>query len=318
MLIQTARDRWRWQLIKPSYWPLWLGIGLLFLLVQLPYPWLQSLGKLLGRWSIHWAKRRVHIARCNLQLCFPEYSSWQIEQRLIATFESVGMGLLESGMAWFWSDRRVRRWSHLQGLEIIHQLQQSQRNILLVSMHFCTMELCARILGLQCPAVGVYMPHKYPLLEWLQVWGRLRSNKALVDRRSLKAMVRQLKQGEILWYAPDHDYGPRTSAFTPFFAVDKAATTLGTHFLWRQSQAAIMLVIPKRLPQGKGYTVQLLPPLNVAANCEPIELARQLNQKMEQAILQVPEQYLWLHRRFKTRPAGEPSLYHSRNQKRKD
>jgi len=129
-------------------------------------------------------------------------------------------------------------------------------------------------------------------------------------------MVRQLKQGEILWYAPDHDYGPRNSAFIPFFVVSPAVTTVGTHFLWQQAaKPAIVLMTPLRHPQGGSYAVQLHPPLTLSLPNNAVAMACQLNQASETEILRAPEQYLWLHRRFKTRPPGEqspPSLEHKR------
>ncbi|SPX63980.1 Lipid A biosynthesis lauroyl acyltransferase [Leclercia adecarboxylata] len=93
---------------------------------------------------------------------------------------------------------------------------------------------------MQAPGIGVYRPNDNPVIDWLQTWGRMRSNKSMIDRKDLKGMIRALKSGEVIWYAPDHDYGPGASVFVPFFAVDEAATTTGTWTLARLSQAAIV------------------------------------------------------------------------------
>lgn len=308
-MIQITRSQWRWQLLKPRYWALWLGIGLLWLLVQLPYPLLYRLGRRLGRCSMRFAHRRVHIARCNLQHCFPTLTLQQQQQLLMDSFESAGLGVIECGMAWFWSNRRINQWCTLSGTEAISKLQQIQRGILLIGIHFFSLELGARVFGLQFPGIGVYRPHNNPLLEWLQVRGRLRSNKALINRKNIKGMVKQLKQGAVLWYAPDHDYGPNNSLFVPFFAVQQAATTLGTHFLVRHANPAVVLFTPLRRSEGQGYSVMLQPPLATPLPADPVAATTLMNQAIETEILRAPGQYMWLHRRFKTRPVGDPSFY---------
>ncbi|WP_253306620.1 LpxL/LpxP family Kdo(2)-lipid IV(A) lauroyl/palmitoleoyl acyltransferase [unidentified bacterial endosymbiont] len=307
--MQITGSQWRWQLLKPRYWGLWLGIGLLWLLVQLPYPLLYRLGRRLGRCSMRFAHRRLHITRCNLQQCFPNLTLQQQQQLLIDSFESAGLGVIECGMAWFWSNRRINQWCTLSGTDAISNLQQIQQGILLIGIHFFSLELGARVFGLRFPGIGVYRPHNNPLLEWLQVRGRLRSNKALINRKNIKGMVKQLKRGAILWYAPDHDYGPNNSVFVPFFAVKQAATTLGTHFLVRHANPAVVLFTPLRHPEGQGYSVMLQPPLATPLPADPVAATTLMNQAIETEILRAPGQYMWLHRRFKTRPVGEPCVY---------
>ena len=122
-------------------------------------------------------------------------------------------------------------------------------------------------------------------------------------------MIRSLKQGDIIWYAPDHDYGPRASVFVPFFAVDKAATTTGTYLLARMGKPAIIPFTPRRLPGGKGYEMIIHPQVADFPLDDEVVAATYMNKVVENEIRQAPEQYMWLHRRFKTRPQGEPSLY---------
>jgi KDO2-lipid IV(A) lauroyltransferase len=296
-------------LLHPRYWPLWLGIGLLYLAVLLPYPVIRYIGRAAGHLAMLFMKRRVHIARRNLALCFPQMSEAERQRMVRQNFESVGMGVLETGMAWFWSDARIRRWSAISGLEPVTELHARKQGILLVGIHFLTLELGARIWGLHTPGVGVYRPNDNPVIDWLQTWGRLRSNKDMIDRKDVKSMIRALKNGEIIWYAPDHDYGPRTSVFVPFFAVDQAATTSGTWTLAKLSGACIVPFVPRRKTDGTGYELFVLEP-----ECQPpLESAETtagwMNQVVERCIMMAPEQYMWLHRRFKTRPPGVPSRY---------
>ncbi|MBH8469691.1 lipid A biosynthesis lauroyl acyltransferase, partial [Klebsiella pneumoniae] len=143
----------------------------------------------------------------------------------------------------------------------------------------------------------------------IQTNGRMRSNKSMIDRKDLKGMIRALKSGEVVWYAPDHDYGPQASVFVPFFAVDEAATTTGTWMLARMSKAAIVPFVPRRMPDGSGYELMMLEP-ELAPPLEDAETtARWMNGVVEKCIMLAPEQYMWLHRRFKTRPEGTPSRY---------
>ena len=296
-------------LLHPRYWLLWMGIGLLWLVVQLPYPVLYRLGNAMGRLAMRLMKRRAKIAYRNLELCFPEMSEAERHQMAIKNFESVGMGVIETGIAWFWPTSRVNRWMDASGLEHIRAVQESGRGVLLIGVHFLTLEMGARMFGIHNPGIGVYRPNDNPVIDLLQTRGRMRSNKDMIDRKDLKGMVRALKNGEIIWYAPDHDYGPRASVFAPLFAVKDAATTSGTWMLAKMSKACVVPFVPRRKPDGKGYELIILPP-----ECNPPlddaeTTATWMNKIVEQCIMMAPEQYMWLHRRFKTRPEGVPSRY---------
>lgn len=296
-------------LLHPRYWLTWIGIGLLYLVVSLPYPLLYHVGTGLGRLSMHFLKRRVQIARRNLELCFPHHTSAQREAMLVKNFESVGMGLLETGMAWFWPDWRVERIFKVSGLENIDKAHADKRGVLLIGIHFLSLELGARIFGMHNPGIGVYRPNDNKLIDWLQTWGRMRSNKSMLDRADLKGIIRALKSGEIIWYAPDHDYGPKSSVFAPLFAIEQAATTVGSHVLVRLAKPAVIPFVPRRLPNGRGYELIILPDEGDMPVDSDLATATYMNKVVEQAILLAPDQYMWLHRRFKTRPPGEPSLY---------
>jgi len=296
-------------LLHPRYWLTWLGIGLLWLIVLLPYPLLRRLGRLLGRIAMRVMKRRARIAYRNLELCFPDMDEKARHALVVKNFESVGMGLIETGMAWFWPDWRIQRWFSVRGLENIKAIQAQKRGILLLGVHFLTLELGARIFGINEPGIGVYRPNDNPLLDWLQTWGRMRSNKSMIDRKDLKGMIKALKKGEVIWYAPDHDYGPRASVFVPFFGVEQAATTTGTWMLAKTSGAAILPFVPRRKADGTGYEMILMepefdPPLDDAETT-----AAWMNKVVERCVMMAPDQYMWLHRRFKTRPEGVPSRY---------
>ncbi len=301
--------RFRASFLHPRYWLTWFGLGVLFLLVQLPYPVLNRLGIWLGRTSMRFLKRRVSITRRNLQLCFPDLPSDQVEARIVSNFESLGMGLLETGMAWFWSDARVKRWFDVSGLYNLKKAQENKKGVLVIGVHFMSLELGGRAMGLCQPMMAMYRPHNNKAMEFVQTWGRMRSNKAMLDRKDLRGMVHALKKGEAVWFAPDQDYGPRGSVFAPLFAVDQAATTSGTFMLARLAKPALVTVVLVRKALGKGYELVIQPELQDYPIDDEMAAAAYMNRVIEKEIMRAPDQYLWLHRRFKTRPAGTPSLY---------
>ncbi|MGY0163359.1 LpxL/LpxP family Kdo(2)-lipid IV(A) lauroyl/palmitoleoyl acyltransferasee [Edwardsiella tarda] len=301
--------QFRRSMLHPRYWLTWFGIGIFYLIMLLPYPWLSRLGKRLGKLSMRFLKQRVQVARRNLELCFPQMAASERERWLEQNFESVGMALIETGMAWFWPDWRIRRWCKVEGDDNMQQALDAGKGILLIGMHFLTLELGARIFGMQNPGVGVYRPNDNPVLDWLQTWGRLRSNKYMIDRRDVKGMIRALKEGEIVWYAPDHDYGPKSSVFVPLFAVEQAATTTGSYILARMSKPTILPFTPVRNADDSGYTLYIQPMIQDFPLDDQYAAASYMNRIVEREIMLAPTQYMWLHRRFKTCPPGMPSRY---------
>jgi len=254
-------------------------------------------------------KRRVAITHRNLELCFPDMDEAQRERKVVGNFESLGMGLLETGMAWFWSDKRVKRWFKATGIHHLKMAQQNHRGVLVIGVHFMSLELGGRAMGLYQPIMAMYRPHNNKAMEWAQTKGRMRSNKAMLDRKDLRGMVRALKRGEAVWFAPDQDYGPRGSVFAPLFAIDQAATTSGTFMLARMANPAMVPVVLIRREKGRGYDLLIQPALEDYPIADELAAAAYMNKVVEKEIMRAPEQYMWLHRRFKTRPLGTPPLY---------
>lgn len=297
--------------LAPKYWGFWLAVGIWRILLLFPYPILRHIGNGLGWLFAHLSigKRRAAITRRNLELCFPDMPENERETLLQENLRSVGMAIIETGMAWFWSDARIKKWSKIEGL---HHLKENQQDgIIFVGVHFLTLELGARIVGLHHPGLGVYRPNDNPLMDWLQTQGRLRSNKDMLDRKDLRGMIKALRQGETIWYAPDHDYGRKNAVFVPFFAVPDACTTTGSYYLLKSSpKSKIIPFAPLRNRDGSGYTVSISPPVDFTDLEDETSIAIRMNHLVEKEILKGVEQYMWLHRRFKTRPnETDPSLY---------
>ena len=295
-------------LLHPRYWLTWLGIGVLWLVVQLPYPVIYRLGCGLGKLALRFMKRRAKIVHRNLELCFPEMSEQERRKMVVKNFESVGMGLMETGMAWFWPDSRVRKWFDVEGLDNLKRAQMQNRGVMVVGVHFMSLELGGRVMGLCQPMMATYRPHNNQLMEWVQTRGRMRSNKAMIGRNNLRGIVGALKKGEAVWFAPDQDYGRKGSSFAPFFAVENVATTNGTYVLSRLSGAAMLTVTMVRKADYSGYRLYITPEME-GYPADENQAAAYMNKIIEKEIMRAPEQYLWIHRRFKTRPVGESSLY---------
>ncbi|PIJ48255.1 lipid A biosynthesis palmitoleoyl acyltransferase [Erwinia sp. OLTSP20] len=296
-------------LLHPRYWFTWFGLGLLWLLTQLPYPLLMRLGAAAGRLSRFFLRRRERITRRNIELCFPGLGESEKERMIAGNFASLGMALAETGIAWFWSDRAVKKLFQVTGLCHLQQARQQKRGVMVIGVHFMSLELGGRISGLCQPMMAMYRPHNNRAMEWAQTKGRMRSNKAMINRHDLRGMVQALKQGEAVWFAPDQDYGPKGSVFAPLFAVEKTATTNGTFVLSRLARPAMLSIVLIRNANNHGYQLIIDPQLENYPLSDEIAAAAYMNKVIESQILRAPEQYLWMHRRFKTRPAGEMSLY---------
>ena len=185
--------------LAPKYWGFWLGVAIWRSLLLLPYPILRHIGNGLG-WlfsKLKVGKRRAAIARRNLELCFPEMPEQEREAILQENLRAVGMAIIETGMAWFWSDARIKRWSKIEGLNYLKE--NAQDGIIFVGVHFLTLELGARIVGLHHPGIGVYRPNDNPVLDWLQIKGRLRSNKDMLNRKDLRGMLKALRKMPYLY-----------------------------------------------------------------------------------------------------------------------
>ena len=312
-LVSAATMKFQLSFLHPKHWGLWMGVGLLWLTTQiLPYRWQLALGKKLGRLLMVVVPSRRKTAHRNLELCFPKMPREERHALLKKNFESTGIAIFELAMAWWWSDTRLNKLLTFKGLEHIEQAQKEGRGVLLFSLHSLTLEIGVRMFGLKSNGLGVYRPHNNPVLEYLQVRGRSRSNKGMIDKYKLKSAIRALRQGEIVWYTTDQDFGRDGAEFVPFFAVKEAATITGSSTMCRISKAKMVAFIATRNDDGSGYTLEIQAPLENFPSGDDRTDAIACNKVIEQGILKAPEQYMWLHRRFKTRPNPEDaSLYES-------
>ncbi|RVT44135.1 LpxL/LpxP family Kdo(2)-lipid IV(A) lauroyl/palmitoleoyl acyltransferase [Rheinheimera sediminis] len=302
--------RFRLSFLHPKHWPLWLGLGLMWILLWLPYPVLMKLGDALGVLLMKTLKSRVKVTRRNLELCFPDMPVAEREALVRQNFKETGKAAFETFMAWWWPEWRVRSLCHFSGYEHIKAVLDQGKGVLLLSGHFLSLEMIGRAFGNTHPSVGFYRPNDNEVMEYFQYHGRVQSNKYLIGKRDVRELINALNSKEVCFYLPDQDYGRTKAEFVPFFAVKETATTTGTLLFANSANCAAVPIHCYRLPDNKGYQVEALPAFdNFPSGDNKADVTR-VNQWLEQGILAHPEQYMWLHRRFKTRPnPDDPSLY---------
>lgn len=283
---------------------------ILYTISWFPYRLQLFMGKMLGRLLFKIGGSRRKVAAKNIELCFPGMPQQERDAMLYRNFENTGIALFETGMGWWWPDWRVKRKCKVVGLEHIEEAQKEGKGILLLAMHYLSAEINCRGIGTGHPMVVFYRPHNNELMEFFQYRGRNRSNKYMLGKKDVKGLLKALKDGEACVYLPDQDYGRNRSLFVPFFAVEETASTTGTLIFARSKNAQSHMLIPTRNEDGSGYTLEITPKLEGFPTNDDVADVTRVNQELEKAIMQKPDQYMWLHRRFKTRPnEDDPSLY---------
>lgn len=296
-------------LIKPRYWPWWLGIALLWCLTRLPYQTQLGVGRQLGRWVYRFAKRRRHIAQTNLKLCFPDLSETQRQQLLYQHFESLGMGMLEMLDAWWLPNKFFQPLWEIHGTAHLQAALDRGKGVILLSAHFHALEVGGRLATLQTVIHAVYRPHEQPVIEYFFKNSREKYAEKAIPRNQVRDMLRSLKQNKTLWLATDQNYGHKNSVFAPFFGLPAATNTAISRFA-QLSGARVIPFFIQRLDHQRGhYQVVFHPPLVNFPSGDNTQDAEQINRLIEKQICRAPEQYWWVHRRFKDRPVGTPEVY---------
>jgi KDO2-lipid IV(A) lauroyltransferase len=293
----------------PRHWPAWIGVGVIWLIARLPFRLLMRLGRLAGRLALHLNPERRRIAATNIALCFPELDPAAQQALVRANLCDVGMMLAEFALGWMGSDRAVAKVPvTVEGLEHLEAARAAGRGVLLVGGHFSHLEFSARLVSSHLRIAGMYRRMDSDVFEFAVLRARLHYADAMFDKDDIRGTVRYLKAGGTLWYAPDQDMRSKDNVFAPFFGVP-AATITATHHLARLSNALVIPFYHRRLPGDAGYAMRLGAPLaDFPSNDAGVDTAR-VNGQIEQMVREAPEQYLWVHKRFKTRPPGEPKLY---------
>lgn len=297
-----------YRLLAPRYWGIWIALGLLRLVVLLPYPAQALIGRGVGRVALRLATSRRQIAERNIELCFPELDPMQHRQLLRRHFESLGMTLIEMALCWWAPDERLEPLFEIEGLEHLRAAQRRGKGVIMLTGHFTTLDLGGRFLTMQAPVTAMYRRNENPLFERAMRRGRERSARRAIPKQDIRGMLRALRQNHAIWYAPDQSHRRRHSAVVPFFSVP-AATNTATAALARMSGARVVPFYSRRLPGDAGYRLVIEPPFDDFPSADAEADTLRINRWLEQRIRSAPEQYLWIHRRFKPFDPDQPDPY---------
>ncbi|MCM2329636.1 MAG: lysophospholipid acyltransferase family protein [Lysobacter sp.] len=283
----------------------WLAVALLWLLHWLPAPVLGSLGRALGRLLYRFGRGRV--TDTNLALCFPDMPEAERKALGLRHFEALGRSAIEMGILWFGSDRRVLDMVPVTGLEHWERIKDGP--IILFAPHFIGLNMGGARMGHQVPgSASIYSRQKNPVLDRLFLKGRRRFGDPLLLSRQdgMRGIVKALREGRMLYFLPDMDFGPRDAIFVPFFGVP-AATVTALPRLAKLGRATVLPVVAWQ--RESGYEAEIFPPWEDYPTGDLEADVRRMNAFIEERVREHPEQYFWAHKRFKTRPPGEPSPY---------
>ena len=298
--------------ISPRYWPLWFGLALLRLSAFLPYAAMRFLSRGVAYLMYMLLPDRKRVAEINIRLCFPELSESEVEAMVRETINSTAMTFFEISLAWWASNKRLKSMVSFEGVENIEAARKNNRGIILLGGHYTTLEISGRLLTYYMPDFHpVYKAARNKLFNTVMVNSREKAINPLLENRNMRKIISVLKKGRSVWYAPDQDFGPENSVFAPFMGI-QTSTLLATSRLAKLSGAAVVPFYSARLNNGK-YIIRFGKSFEDFPSGDDIKDASKINSAIEEHVRQYPEQYLWLHKRFKTRPQGEPNIYENNN-----
>jgi len=292
----------------PKYWLTWIGVALLRLSCLLPYRWQIGLGKRLGRLAHRVGAKRRAIARRNIELCFPELSPEERDELALQHFEALGASLMELALGRWASAEKLTGMTRVEGGHHIKETLDQGYGVMLISAHFTALDVAGHALRQYCPPYDVvYRGFRNPLTTEIVAGTREVTARRVIEKSDLKAMIRSLREGIPVWYAPDQAYHLKQSALLPFFGVP-AMTNIATTTIAKLGRAKAIPFWPRRLPEG-GYEVRVLPPIEGLPSDDAEEDTRKYIALLEEQIRRCPEQYYWVHRKFKNRPPTLPDAY---------
>jgi KDO2-lipid IV(A) lauroyltransferase len=287
----------------------WFGYACMRAVVWLPFSWQLAIGKTLGRLLGRAARSRRRVVERNLRVCFPELDDAERARLVRAHFAALGASIVEMAMGWFGSENAVRSRVSIEGLEHLRAALEKGKGVILSSAHFTTFEFFWPALKPHCPRLcGMYKWQRNPVMNKAMNRGRGRNFERLFAKDQVREMLRSLADNSVVWYASDQSYTGKGSALLPFFG-EPAMTNTALSRIARVSGAVVLPYFCRRLPDDRRYVITIGAPLDgLPSNDERADTLR-LVRLLEDYIRLCPEQYWWIHKRFKSRPAPLPDLY---------
>jgi len=294
--------------LSPVYWPMWLFLLLLRLVILLPLPAIHAIGTAIGRLLYRVGSSRRRVTEINIRQACPDYTDAQVETLCRDTFRSLGISMFEMALAWWARRDYLRSISHITGMEHIGEAQQQERPIIFLTGHFTALDLGGILLALYLPLQAVYKRAHNPLFNHIMDKYRNRHLVRALPNTEIRRVIKELRDGLSTWYAPDQDFAGKDIVYTPFLG-GTASTLTSTARMASMADAVVIPFYPRRLDNSAGYELVILPALEGFPSGDTQADAAAVNHCIEQMVRANPEQYAWFHKRFKNQPDGKPSIY---------
>lgn len=287
----------------------WIVYGWMRGVVLLPFGLQLKLGKGAGRLARRLAPSRRRVVRRNLELCLPELDAGERDRLEVAHFEALGASAMEMAMGWFGPYETIAKRVRVDGREHLDAALAAGRGVILYSAHWTAFEFAFPVLATMCPRLcGMYKLQRNPAMNRIMTAGRARSFDRQFDKDSVREMIRELRGNAVVWYASDQSYTGKGSALLPFFG-EPAMTNTAISRIARVSGAAVLPYWTRRLADDSGYVVEIGTPLPDFPTRDPEADTARLVVLLEDLVRRCPEQYWWVHQRFKRRPESYPDVY---------
>lgn len=309
MPIENPTQPFAWKsFLAPKHWPTWFGLSLLWLISRLPYDTQLSLGRKIGMLAWHILPSRRKVTLTNLTIAFPDMANDERIELAKEAYSNIGMSISENASLWFRpADFYVDRFT-LVGSEHIDAALKKNRGVILLQAHFSLLEMHAALLGPLYPISAVFDPPKNPLFDSFLARQRERYMQSVIDNRQIRRMVKKIKQGEIVWYSPDQSVSRAHGGIETRFFGYPVLTTAGTRRIAAMTGAIVLPVLPTRHANGVRYTIAIGEPLDFV-NDDDQQVTQQVNDLFETQVRSQPEQYFWMHKRFKPVSPNHPDPY---------
>lgn len=285
-----------------------IAIAIVWLLRLLPLPVLAPIGQGLGMLLYAVARERRVVVHTNLGLCFPQRSEMERNRIARAHFRAMGRAILEQGISWWSSAERIRRLVRVEDQSFLDEALKGQ--VIVLALHFVGLDLGAIRMTTEYSMIDIYSHQKNPVFDALLLKARTRfgHSKLLSRQDGIRPVVKAMRQGWSLFYSIDMDFGMEGSVFVPFFGV-QTATITGLSRMAKLTGAKVVPFVTRQLPGAQGYEARFYPAWENFPGENVVADTRRMNAFIEERVLEMPELYYWVHKRFKTRPPGETKFY---------
>lgn len=293
--------------LHPKYWGMWLFFGFLRLIILLPLKWIEAIGSFFGSLLYRLVPSRRRVTRINIQQAYPEYTEAEIKKLMKACYKSLGISVFEMALAWWASRDYLRAHCTVEGMDHLEQALAKGKGVIMLTGHFSTLEIGGILMALYTPLQAVYKKAHNPMFNtFMHVYRNKHLEKA-TPNTSVREFIKGLRNGMATWYAPDQDF-INNIVFAPFLG-GIAGTLTSTAKMAEMTGASVVPFYPQRLENGRGYKLVISPALENFPSGDQVADATSVNQAIEDMVRKNPEQYAWIHKRFKTQPKGQISIY---------